>query len=351
MRKTVVTCVVAALLAAGCGSGASRSTGAAADGLVAIGAGIQGPVGLHATVYATGLPKVAAFAFDAQHRLWAATAAYTDDGTDAVYVVAKPGATPVKVIGGAHTPLGLLWYHGSLYVSSKARVDAYSNLRGNRFATHRTIVTLPARVGEVNDIALAPDGLMLVGISASCDHCTPTTRYSGTIISFRPDGSSLAIYASGIRAPVGLAFFPDTSDLFVTMNYRDDLGAQTTGDALAVVKAGTSWRNPACYGQGGGACAGVPSATAVLDKHAAVSDVAIVTGRLGKTVGTAAIVAEWSLGKVQRVALVKTGTTYTGTVTPFLTGIKNPVAVTLTPDKAILVGDWTSGTIYRVATT
>jgi hypothetical protein len=36
-------------------------------------------------------------------------------------------------------------------------------------------------------------------------------------------------------------------------------------------------------------------------------------------------------------------------VSPFLTGIKNPVAVTVTADDAILVGDWTTGTIYPVA--
>ena len=74
-----------------------------------------------------------------------------------------------------------------------------------------------------------------------------------------------------------------------------------------------------------------------------------MTGQLGTTVGTSAIVAEWAQGKVERVALVKTGSTYTGTVSPFLTGIKNPVAVALMAGNAILVGDWTTGTIYRIA--
>lgn len=347
--------VVVMLLLASCGgsnSTKSFSTGSATTGaLVDIGSGIKGPSGLTATEYATGLPHAAAFAFDAQQRLWIATADYTDAGKDGVYLVTKSGATPSKIIAALHTPLGLLWHESTLYVASKERIDAYSGFTATAFATHRTVVTLPTNVGEVNNIVLAPDGRLLVGISAPCDHCTPTSKYSGAILAVRTDGTGLAVYASGIRAPVGLAYYPGTSDLFVSMDYRDDLGTSTTGDALAVVREGTSWRNPDCYGQGGAACTNVAAATAVLDKHAAVSGVAIVTGRLGTTIGNSAIVAEWALGKVERVALTKTGGTYTGTATTLLTGVKNPVAVTLANDGSLLVGDWTSGIIYRVATT
>jgi glucose/arabinose dehydrogenase len=93
----------------------------------------------------------------------------------------------------------------------------------------------------------------------------------------------------------------------------------------------------------------VPTPIAALDKHAAVDGVAIVTGQLGPAVGTAAIVAEWSTGKVQQVTLAKSGAAYTGSVVPFLAGLKNPVPVILTPDGALLVGDWGSGTVYRIA--
>ena len=144
---------------------------------------------------------------------------------------------------------------------------------------------------------------MWLGISASCDHCTPTVADSASVVSFLPDGTDVRVEATGIRAAVGLEFYPGTSDLFVTMNQRDDLGARTPGDWLAIVASGQAWGFPDCYGQGGTACAGVPSPVAVLDAHAAVSGVAIVTGQLGGAIGTSAIVAEWSLGKVQQVAL------------------------------------------------
>jgi glucose/arabinose dehydrogenase len=348
LRRTLLVVVVAASLVASCGA-STTSSSSSTTSLVDIGADVKGPSGLTATVYAGGLIHAAAFALDAQQRLWVATADYTDSGKDGVYLVAATGATPVEVISALHTPLGMVWHDGVLYLASKTRIDAYSGLQGSKFTQHRTVLTLPAQVGEVNNMVLTSSGRLLVGISAPCDHCTPTSKYSGAIISVGTDGSDLQVYASGIRAPVGLTFFPGTSDLFVTMDYRDDLGAKTPGDALAVVRAGTAWGNPACYGQGGTACTGVPATTATLDEHAAVGGVAIVTGQLGTTVGTSAIVAEWALGKVQRVALTKSGTTYRGTVSPFLSGIKNPVAVTLTADDAILVADWTTGTIYRIA--
>jgi glucose/arabinose dehydrogenase len=286
---------------------------------------------------------VSAFAFDSKDRLWAATADSTDRGTDGVYLIPKAGASPVEVVKGPHTPLGLLWYQESLYVASAGRVDAYSDLNGTQFANRRTILALPAGVGESNQLVLAPDGRMQMGISAPCDHCVPASKWSATVVSFRPDGSDLRIDASGIRAPVGLAYFPNRTDLFVTMNQRDDLGGKTPGDWLAVVRPGQDWHFPSCYGQGGPPCAGVPQPTAVLDKHAAVSGVAIVTGQLGPAVGTSALVAEWVFGKVQSVSLS------TGSVSPFLTGLKNPVPVLLGSDRALFVGDWGTGTVYRIS--
>jgi glucose/arabinose dehydrogenase len=340
--RLAVLVTVAAFLSAGCGSSSSSAR------LVAIGAGLRGPSGLKATVYATGLPRVAAFAFDPEGRLWAATADYTDSGHDALYLVAAAGAKPVKVVSGLHTPLGLLWYHDALYVTSTGRVDAFRGLRNDRFTRRKTILKLPAHVGESNDIVLAPDGRMLMGISAACDHCTPASKLSGAIVSFRPDGSDLRVYASSIRAPVGLAFYPGTDDLFVTMNQRDDLRGATPGDWLAVVRNGQSWGFPACYGQGGTVCKGVPQPVAVLDKHAAVSDVAIVTGRLGATTGTAALVAEWAKGAVLRVPLADQGSTAASRASSFVTGVKNPVALAL-HGRDLFVGDWASGTIYEIA--
>jgi glucose/arabinose dehydrogenase len=365
-RLGVLALALSLLVLPGCGSAGGSvtdksavSTSAAdksaaggsptASQLVPIGAGLMGPPGLKATIYAQGPPTLATFDFDPDGRLWLTAAGLETHTQDGVYLVAKAGAPAQRVISGLNDPLGLDWYAGRLYVSSVGRVDAYWGFNGTSFTGHREILKGPLAEGENNLLVTAPDGRFLMGVSATCDHCVPTSQWDGSIVSFRPDGSDLRVYASRIRAPVGLALFPGTSDLFVTMNQQDNLGALTPGDTLGIVREGQQWGFPECYGQGGPACAGVPNPVAVLDKHAAVGGVAIETGQLGPSIGTSALVAEWNVAKVQRVALTRTGSGFQGTVTPFLTGMAHPLTLTFAPDRSLLVGDWATGKIYRIA--
>jgi glucose/arabinose dehydrogenase len=296
-------------------------------GLVPVGAGLQGVDGASATVYASGLPNASAFALDASGRLWVATSAASGHRADGVFLVR--GGKPVKVLS-ARAPLGLTWHGGELYVASDGRVDAYRDLRGSRFAQHRVVLREPAGHGSNDGIVALPDGRMAMGISAACDHCAPKSMWSGTVVSFRPDGSDARVYANGIRAPFGLALDP-AGGLLASMNQRDDLGARTPGDWLARVKEGQDWRFPECYGQ----CADAPKPLAVLDKHAAAGAVALDGG--------AALVTEWATGRVLRVDLK------TGAVTLYLTGVSSPLPLIRTRDGAVLVGDWKSGRVYRVA--
>ncbi len=357
-RRAVATAVVSLAVLGACGSsgtttGSSPSTGSttsAASG-TSIGAGLSGPSGLRAAAVATGMKDASALAYDSASRLWVATADYSDSGADAVYVVDAPGATPVKVVTDVHTPLGLLWIGSTLYVSETGGVLALSGFDGTAFAHRTTALPLPTDVGEVNGMALAPDGRIWLGISAPCDHCTPTSPYSASVVSFAPDGSGLRVEAAGIRAPVGLTYYPGTSDLFVTMNQRDDLGDATPGDWLSVVASGQHWGFPDCYGQGGSACAGAPSPAATLDPHAAVSGVTVLPNGIGSTAGPVAIVAEWATGKVLAVALTKTATGYTGTASTWISGINKPVPVITGPSGQVVIGDWDTGTIYALTAT
>ncbi len=339
--------LLALLLAlTGCSSTGSKPGSTAA--LVPIGAGLDGPAGMQASVYAKGPKTTAAFTFDPQGRLWVSAAGLSTHSEDGVYLIAKLGGRAVRVISGLDDPLGLAWYRGELYVASVGRVDAYGDLHGTHFSEHREVLDGPVKGGENNLLLMGHDGRFLMGVTATCDHCAPKSKWSGSIVSFAPDGGDLHLYARRIRAPFGLAYFPGTDDLFVTMNQRDDLGAQTPGDWLAIVRKGEQWGFPQCYGQGGAACAGVPKPLAVLDKHAAVGGLVITEGQLGRTVGTAALVAEWQSAKVMRVALGRSGSGYRSSVAPFLTGMQNPLALALMPGGSLLVGDWASGTIYRI---
>lgn len=303
---------------------------------MSVGAGLQGQHGLRAEVYAQGPLHVSAFALDGRGRLWATAAGLNGHKDDGLFLISRAGARPVKVAGGVVSPLGLVWADGRLLVSSLGKVTAFSGFDGRRFHSRRVLLAGPVQGGENNNLTLAPNGRVVMGVSASCDHCTPSSRWSAAVVSFRPDGSDLRIVASGIRAPFGLAYKPGTSTLYVTMNQRDDLGDRTPGDWLAVVRNGQHWGFPDCYGQRTAACRNVPAPVGVLDPHAAAGGVALL--------GSSAFVTEWQSGKVLRVSLDQEG----GNVSTFLTGIQNPLPIVATTGGAILVGDWSSGAIYRV---
>lgn len=234
---------VTVFLVAGCG-GSQQSRA-----VTAIGAGLEGPAGLQATVYARGIRQMSAFAFDAHGRLWVTRSGSTAHGRDSIYLVASPGARPVKVVSSIRGPLGLVWVGSSLYASSLDGVErftGFAGFAGSRFA-HRVLILKGPAPAENNNLVLAPNGRLVMALSASCDHCTTSPRYSAAIVSFRTDGSDLRIVASGIRAAYGLAYH--SGKLYASLNQRDDLGTKTPGDWIAIVESGQDWGFPTCYGQ------------------------------------------------------------------------------------------------------
>jgi glucose/arabinose dehydrogenase len=321
--RAIVCCAAACVALAGCGSGGTGK----------IGAGLSGPGGYQARVYTRGLRHVSAFTYDGNGRLWATASGATTHAGDGVYLVERRGAKPRKIAGGLTSPLGLVWVGDRLIVSSLGRVTAFSGFDGVRFRRRRVILNGPVSGGENNNVVLAPHGRLLMGVSASCDHCVPHSKWSASIVSFEPDGSDLRIFASGIRAAYGLAYLPGTHRLFATMNQRDDLGDRTPGDWLAEVRRGQDWGFPRCYGQ----CRSQPQPTGVLDPHAAAGGVAFLDR-------STALVAEWQLGKVRRIDLS------TGKATVLLTGFRNPLPVITEFPGAFLVGDWGTGLVYEIRT-
>jgi hypothetical protein len=238
------------VLLTGCGSSDKTSrTTTSEQGLVVIGSGLRGPAGLHAAIYASGLKLMSAFAFDADGRLWITTSGADTHATDGLYVVSRAGARPVRITARFRGPLGLVWIRGSLYVSSLGRVEVLSGLTGNHFAARKTILVGPPGGGENNNLVESPAGKLVMGVSASCDHCVPVSKWSGSIVEFDTSGRGLRLVARRLRAPFGLAFYPGTNHLLATLNQRDDLGTKTPGDWLAIVRDGDDFGFPACYGQ------------------------------------------------------------------------------------------------------
>jgi glucose/arabinose dehydrogenase len=262
--------------------------------------------------------------------------------------------------------LGLTWFRGKLYVASALSqvtgiVARYSGFDGRRFA-HRRVVIPAISIGRhaLGTMVPGPNGRLYVGVGAEHDTLAGGHETSGTVVSFKGDGSDLRIEAKGLRGPYGLAFVPGTASLLVSDDARDDLGARRPPDELDLVRdvthAAPDFGFPECYGQGGRACAGSVAPLAALPAHAGVGGVAVTRDWGGR--GLTAFVAEngpilpgvAATPKLRMVALRRRPEGgYDATTSPFATGFadQDPLGVAIGPGGALYVTLFTTGAVVR----
>jgi glucose/arabinose dehydrogenase len=317
-------------------------------------------------VVATAIPYATNIAFDRRGGMWVTSGApFRQDG-DGVWYVARPAAKPRHVIKGTLTALGLTWFRRRLYVTSQlsettAIVARYTGFDGRRFAHRRVIIpSIPVRQHTLGTIVPGPNNRLYVGVGAERDDAVGGHATSGTIVSFKGDGSDLRIEARGLRGPYGLAFIPETASLLVTDNGRDGLGPKRPPDELSLVRdvtlAAPDFGFPECSDLGGSGCSGTVRPLVRLPPHAGVGGVAVTRDWGGQ--GLTAFVAENGsilpqIGtgqEVRRVSLRRRpGGGYDATATVLASGFgpQDPLGVALGPDGALYVTRFTTGGVVR----
>jgi glucose/arabinose dehydrogenase len=116
---------------------------------------------------------------------------------------------------------------------------------GQKLLTARGVFGLPQ--GHANrDIEIGPDGRLYVGVG-STGNIGVEPEPKATVQSFAADGSDQKTVISGVRNPVGLAFHPDTGELWVTVQERDGLGDQLVPDFLVRATPGAFFGFPYAY--------------------------------------------------------------------------------------------------------
>lgn len=148
-------------------------------------------------------------------------------------------------LSNLNKPFGMLILNGSFYV---VNTDAllqypYKEHQKNIVATGKKILDLPA--GGYNNhwtrnIISSPDGKKLyisVGSGSNVGEKGMENEIRrANILEINPDGSGEKIYASGLRNPVGMQFYPGTSVLWTAVNERDELGDNLVPDYITSVK-------------------------------------------------------------------------------------------------------------------
>jgi len=160
----------------------------------------------------------------------------------------KVTATPFA--DGFKIPHGLALTKDALYVGDLMGVWRIPYKPGDTKAGLRTKVTSAKDLSPVGnhvtrDLAIDSRGTIYVGIG-SASNVGEDAPARATVQTIAP-GGSLRTFASGLRNPVGMAFYPGTDNLFVTVNERDGLGDALVPDYLTHVQRGGFYGWPYSY--------------------------------------------------------------------------------------------------------
>ena len=221
----------------------------------------QAPEGFKVDLYATGLgdPRELRTAPNGDIFL-----AETGRGEIKIFRGVTADSKPVETstfATGLKAPFGIAFYPPGpnpswIYIGNTTSVVRFPYKNGDLKATGepQTIVPeLPGGGGHTTrDVVFTADGkkmFVAVGSASNVDDpdTTPREFHRANILQFTPDGSFVKIYGAGIRNPVGLAINPITSELWCSVNERDELGDNLVPDYITHVQEGGFYGWPWYY--------------------------------------------------------------------------------------------------------
>jgi len=280
------------------------------------------------------------------------------------------------LLEGLNRPHGMELHDGWLYVAEtdavgRVRFDAERGEASGAF--ERVVTGLPGGGNHwTRTVRVGPDGWMYVSVGSSCNVCVEDDPRRAALLRFRPEGSPVEIYATGLRNAVGFDWQPETGALYATDNGRDLLGDDFPPCELnRVVKGGFyGWpiangnREPdPDYGAGRAPeiAASIPPAHG-FRAHNAPLGIAFLHADLapGLPRGTAlvALHGSWNRTRKDGYEVVSLHFGADGAIEErrFLSGFLQddevrgrPVDVAVGADGAVYVSDDYAGLVYRVA--
>src|SRR5690606_14191115 len=160
------------------------------------------------------------------------------------------------LLTGLHSPFGVAWYEGTLYVAAADAILAYPyELGETEIAAEPTVLT-PLPGGPINhhwtkDLAVSPDGQYLyasVGSNSNAgERGIEAEKGRAAIWRVDRETGESRVYASGLRNPNGLTFHPETGVLWTVVNERDELGPNLVPDYMTSVQEGAFYGWPWSY--------------------------------------------------------------------------------------------------------
>jgi glucose/arabinose dehydrogenase len=147
-------------------------------------------------------------------------------------------------------PSGIEFKFGSLYVAALDRILRYDDIESwldQPPEPELVTGTFPDKTHHGwKYLRFGPDSKLYVPVGAPCNICNEDGF--GQIRRLFADGSGDEVYAEGVRNSVGLAFHPDSGELWFTDNGRDMLGDDIPADELNhAPRSGLHFGYPWCH--------------------------------------------------------------------------------------------------------
>ncbi|HIK18001.1 MAG TPA: sorbosone dehydrogenase family protein [Leptolyngbyaceae cyanobacterium M33_DOE_097] len=172
-----------------------------------------------------------------------------DRDGDGVAETAKVFATSAN---GLDIPFGMAFSNDSFFLGNTSAVLRFPYRSGQESleGVGQKVTDLPG--GGYNqhwtrNVVVAPDQTKLyvsIGSRSNNDE-EPLPRASVQVMNL--DGSDRQTFASGLRNPVGMAFHPQTGELYTTVNERDGLGDDLVPDYFTRIQSGEFFGWPYAY--------------------------------------------------------------------------------------------------------
>lgn len=280
----------------------------------------------------------------------------------------------VVVASGLPMPSGVAMLNGHLYVAALNQVLRFPNIETTfRKKPKPELVTdaLPdKRHHGWKYLVAGADGHLYVPVGAPCNICLSEDERFASILRMNPQTGESTVYARGVRNSVGMAWHPETGELWFSDNGRDWLGDDAPPEELnRVTKPGAHYGYPHIHGadivdpklgQGHDAASYVPPVFE-LQAHVAALGIAFYTGnQFPREYAGALFIAEhgsWNRSskvgyRVSVLRFLESGPQYAPFVDVWLDGQTasgRPNDVIVAHDGSLLISEDQGGRIYRVA--
>lgn len=156
-------------------------------------------------------------------------------------------------VSGLEKPHGIAFHDGYVYVADVRAVRRYRWNEADGTAGPAEPVTSDGALGRytgghsTRNIVFAPDGKHFYVSIGSTSNIAEDPAPLAAIKEFDASGGDGRIFASGLRNPVGIRFYPGTNTLFTVVNERDGLGDGLVPDYLTSVHDGGFYGWPYAY--------------------------------------------------------------------------------------------------------